>query len=157
MGFTLPTLLPKPRCALTAPFRPYLCSTPLREAQPSAVYFLWHFPSPHGVRPLTGILLSGDRTFLPAEGEFGFPQIPLACAATVWPASARSLPLKNNGRYSLMICMVTPSAFHCFTSSCKAASVSGLCSSQSAAMVREYFFPLKPACIPGKATSLRLR
>jgi len=34
-------------------------------AQPSAVYFLWHFPSPHGVRPLTGILLYGARTFLP--------------------------------------------------------------------------------------------
>jgi len=38
-----------------------------------AVYFLWHFPSPHGVRSLTGILLCGARTFLPA----------LACAATV--------------------------------------------------------------------------
>ena len=42
-------------------------------ARPSAVYFLWHFPSPHGVRSLTGILLCGARTFLPA----------LACAATV--------------------------------------------------------------------------
>ena len=31
-----------------------------------AVYFLWHFPSPHGVRSLTGILLCGARTFLPA-------------------------------------------------------------------------------------------
>src|SRR5512139_2871288 len=29
-----------------------------------AVYFLWHFPSPHGVRSLTGILLCGARTFL---------------------------------------------------------------------------------------------
>jgi len=28
------------------------------------VYFLWHFPSPHGVRPLTGIPLYGARTFL---------------------------------------------------------------------------------------------
>jgi len=35
-------------------------------ARPSAVYFLWHFPSPHGVRSLTGILLCGARTFLPA-------------------------------------------------------------------------------------------
>jgi hypothetical protein len=33
-------------------------------AQPSAVYFLWHFPSPHGVRQLAGILLCGARTFL---------------------------------------------------------------------------------------------
>ena|GEM_PF-2316141 len=31
---------------------------------PSAVYFLLHFPSPHGVRPLAGILLYGARTFL---------------------------------------------------------------------------------------------
>ena len=30
-----------------------------------AVYFLWHCSSPHGVRPLTGILLCGARTFLP--------------------------------------------------------------------------------------------
>jgi len=36
-------------------------------ARPSAVYFLWHFPSPHGVRPLTGILLYGARTFLSAH------------------------------------------------------------------------------------------
>ena len=32
-----------------------------------AVYFLWHFPSPHGVRQLTGILLCGARTFLYAH------------------------------------------------------------------------------------------
>jgi hypothetical protein len=32
-----------------------------------AVYFLWHFPSPHGVRPLAGILLCGARTFLYAH------------------------------------------------------------------------------------------
>ena len=43
------------------------------EVSTSAVYFLWHFPSPHGVRSLTGILLCGARTFLPA----------LAGAATV--------------------------------------------------------------------------
>ena len=30
----------------------------------SAVYFLWHFPSPRGARPLAGILLFGARTFL---------------------------------------------------------------------------------------------
>ena len=30
-----------------------------------AVYFLLHFPSPHGVWPLTSILLYGARTFLP--------------------------------------------------------------------------------------------
>jgi len=42
-------------------------------ARPSAVYFLWHFPWPHGLRSLTGILLYGARTFLSA----------LARAATV--------------------------------------------------------------------------
>ena len=30
----------------------------------SAVCFLFHFPSPHGARPLAGILLCGARTFL---------------------------------------------------------------------------------------------
>jgi hypothetical protein len=34
------------------------------EVGKSAVYFLWHFPSPRGVRPLAGILLYGARTFL---------------------------------------------------------------------------------------------
>ena len=51
------------------------------EAGKSAVYFLWHFPSPHGVRPLAGILLCGARTFLSV----------LVDAATVWPASLQSL------------------------------------------------------------------
>jgi len=32
----------------------------------AALRFLWHCSSPHGVRPLTGILLCGARTFLPA-------------------------------------------------------------------------------------------
>lgn len=35
VGFSLPQLLPVARCALTAPFHPYL---------KKAVYFLWHFP-----------------------------------------------------------------------------------------------------------------
>ena len=99
--------------------------TPLAGSQsgPSAVYFLWHCSSPRGVRSLTGILLYGARTFLPApsgEESPGFPalwfrrnllaqltptpQAPayanvlscphLTCAATVWPASARSLTPK---------------------------------------------------------------
>jgi hypothetical protein len=33
-------------------------------AETWADYSLWHFPSPRGVRPLTGILLCGARTFL---------------------------------------------------------------------------------------------
>jgi len=40
VGFTLPRVLPPARCALTAPFHPYLH---LRTGT-SAVYFLWHFP-----------------------------------------------------------------------------------------------------------------
>jgi len=39
VGFTLPSALPSKRCALTAPFHPYLCLA----AQ--AVCFLWHWPS----------------------------------------------------------------------------------------------------------------
>ena len=36
--------------------------------RPSAVYSLLHFPSPHGARPLAGILLCEARTFLSARG-----------------------------------------------------------------------------------------
>ncbi len=44
----------------------YLAISTLPEplTRPSAGYFLWHFPSPHGVRLLAGILLCGARTFL---------------------------------------------------------------------------------------------
>ena len=57
VGFTLPLLLPIARCALTAPFHPYLI-------QYKAVYFLWHWPSTHAAQPLTGTLPVGARTFL---------------------------------------------------------------------------------------------
>jgi hypothetical protein len=40
VGFTLPALSPEPRCALTAPFHPYLAGFDPR----LAVCFLWHFP-----------------------------------------------------------------------------------------------------------------
>lgn len=48
--------------------RSYRTGSPLPDlfAQPSAVCFLWHCSSPRGVRPLTGILLYGARTFLSA-------------------------------------------------------------------------------------------
>ena len=59
VGFTVRLLLPEARCALTAPFHPYLC----RE-RPSAVYSLWHFPSPCDARTLSGTLPFGARTFL---------------------------------------------------------------------------------------------
>lgn len=59
-GFALPLLLPEARCALTAPFHPYLKLTP------KAVYFLWHFPSTHAAQTLSGVLPYGARTFLPS-------------------------------------------------------------------------------------------
>jgi len=40
-GLPCHKLLPVARCALTAPFHPYLCHNVLR---PSAVYSLLHFP-----------------------------------------------------------------------------------------------------------------
>ena len=60
-GFTLPWLLPATRCALTAPFHPYLPE--------QAVYFLWHFPSAHAAQVLPGALPCGARTFLPFRGD----------------------------------------------------------------------------------------
>jgi len=54
------------RCALTAPFHPYLFR-PRRERS-SAVCSLWHFPSPRGARTLSGILPCGARTFLRRSG-----------------------------------------------------------------------------------------
>ncbi len=63
--------------------RSYRTGSPLPDlfSQPSAVYFLWHCSSPRGVRPLTGILLYGARTFLRV----------ISRAATVWPASVASV------------------------------------------------------------------
>ncbi len=71
MGFALPGELLRPRCALTAPFHPYLphprervhdrryifCGT-FRRIRPS----IERLESP---RPLAGMLPYGDRTFLP--------------------------------------------------------------------------------------------
>jgi hypothetical protein len=55
----------------TAAVSSYLTVSPLPAlacARTSAVCFLLHFPSPHGARSLTGILLCGARTFLSARG-----------------------------------------------------------------------------------------
>jgi hypothetical protein len=60
-GFCLPPVLPRARCALTAPF--HHCLPALRRT--SAVYFLCHFPSSCPDRGLPGALPSGVRTFLP--------------------------------------------------------------------------------------------
>jgi hypothetical protein len=55
----------------TAAVSSYLAVSPLPAlglSRTSAVCFLLHFPSPHGARSLTGILLCGARTFLSARG-----------------------------------------------------------------------------------------
>jgi len=56
VGFTLPSALPRPRCALTAPFHPY-------RPRP-AVYFLLHWPWARAPQTLSGTLPCGARTFL---------------------------------------------------------------------------------------------
>src|SRR4051812_1626942 len=61
-GFCLPPVLPRARCALTAPF--HHCLPALRRT--SAVYFLCHFPSGCPDRGLPGTLPCGVRTFLPS-------------------------------------------------------------------------------------------
>ena len=65
------------RCALTAPFHPCLC-----RKRPSAVYSLWHFPSPHDARVLPGILPCGARTFLHRPKPTAIPTRPLALRVT---------------------------------------------------------------------------
>ena len=49
-----------------SPVRSYRTFSPLPvlPKEPSAVCFLWHFPSPCGARALPGTLLCGARTFL---------------------------------------------------------------------------------------------
>ena len=86
-GFCLPPVLPRARCALTAPFHPYPFAgyAPQVNAGPGAqigvsapasgaahvaereraVYFLCHFPSGYPDRALPGALPCGVRTFLP--------------------------------------------------------------------------------------------
>src|SRR5262249_39958241 len=88
-GFCLPPMLPPARCALTAPFHPYLFAAlkgpryvrrgdrppygatghatyagATLSGSPKAVCFLCHFPSGHPDRALPGALPCGVRTFL---------------------------------------------------------------------------------------------
>jgi len=60
--------------------RSYRTVSPLPDllAEPSAVCFLLHFPSPRGAQALPGTLPCGARTFLPC----------VAAAAIVWPTPA---------------------------------------------------------------------
>ena len=56
-GFCLPSVLPRTRCALTAPFHPYLSC-------PRRYIFCATGPSSHPARALPGALPFGVRTFL---------------------------------------------------------------------------------------------
>jgi hypothetical protein len=96
-GFCLPPVLPRARCALTAPFHPYFRRTGWSAECPEspghldgvarpelgaallrrstgpteAVSFLCHCPSGHPDRALPGALPCGVRTFLPAFASCG--------------------------------------------------------------------------------------
>ncbi len=61
VGFTLPTLSPGLRCALTAPFHPYHRRPKARPA----VCFLWHFPWGRPRRPLAGTVFPWSPDFPP--------------------------------------------------------------------------------------------
>lgn len=73
------------RCALTAPFHPYLRFR-LLETMMKAVYSLLHFPSAHTAQALPGTLPYEARTFLPC-----FSHGDLYTAAIVWFTSGRIL------------------------------------------------------------------
>ena len=72
VGFTLPKTSPSSRCALTAPFQPYLCPE-----GPSAVCFLWHFPEDRSRWPLAITAPCPARTFLPSPKRDERPPRPL--------------------------------------------------------------------------------
>ncbi len=79
VGFTLPRVLPRARCALTAPFHPYPQPGGARVRRADkhrAVYFLWHFPSAHAAQALPGTLPCGARTFLPTPVCEATPCLP---------------------------------------------------------------------------------
>jgi len=67
VGFAVPSLLPKTRCALTAPFHPY----PRRRLRLRGRFaFCGTFP---GVAPAGGYpapCFQGARTFLPADTQY---------------------------------------------------------------------------------------
>src|SRR5687767_304947 len=62
-GFCLPPVLPRARCALTAPFHPYLAAALTGEG--GRYFFCATNPSGCPARVLPGSLPCGVRTFLP--------------------------------------------------------------------------------------------
>ena len=74
VGFTLPALSPTPRCALAAPFHHCLCPD---FSEPSAVYFLWHFPAGRPGWPLATTVALSCSDFPPASLRNRRPPDPL--------------------------------------------------------------------------------
>jgi len=78
VGFAVRALLPAPRCALTAPFQPYLPK--------QAVYSLWHFPYGCPRRALPATLVSWSPDFPRAVSHTRLPG-PLAIPYLALPWS----------------------------------------------------------------------
>ena len=80
VGFTLPLLLPAPRCALTLSHLPEQATAPFHPCRSGwtwAVYFLWHFPWACAPQALPGTLPCGARTFLCLLRQRLSSQLPL--------------------------------------------------------------------------------
>ena len=94
VGFTLPPLSPGTRCALTAPFHPYLSSraSNLAFSAIQAVYFLWHCPWGRPRRPLAGTVFPWSPDFPPPP-----PATTPAEAAAVQPPDASGLHAGSGG------------------------------------------------------------
>ena len=76
-GLPSHAVLPRARCALTAPFHPYQFATGARApATPWAVCFLLHFPWAHAPQGLPGTLSYGARTFLSRLAEARHQRLP---------------------------------------------------------------------------------
>ena len=96
VGFAVPSLLPAARCALAAPFRPYLLRRP-------AVCFLWHFPWPGrtataGRYPAPSF--RGARTFLASHRCKPRPPGPLTLRAYRSIAGAGATATSSLARHS---------------------------------------------------------
>ena len=136
---------------------PAISTLPDPLAQPSAVYFLWHCSSPRGVRSLTGILLCGARTFLSALKARSDCLASFGAESSTVKGKWAPLKIADCPSYPSCTCTLTPSSFHCFTSSCKTVPVSGFCASQPGVSANWNLAPLKRPCMAGNSASLRLR
>src|SRR5207342_3478317 len=113
--------LPDSRCALTAPFHPCLCHGIPKNARPSAVCSLLHFPSARAAQALPGTVPCGARTFLGI----------LANDATAWPT-----PPGRIVAASARPCVTRPCARYCFATGCS------VCAHTSSPILRPSISPL---------------